>query len=384
MKSTKMIWPSWPQYGREEEEAVVRVIRSNQLFADQEVKRFEEQFSEYMGVKFALGLGNATQGLHLALAALDIGEGDEVLVTSYSWISTASCILMQNAVPVFCDIEEKSLGLAPNEIEKRISSKTKAIILTHIFGYPARISEILSIAKKHTIPVIEDASHAHGAELNGKKIGSFGDIGVFSLHQRKSLSVGDGGVLITNNSGINEKVFRLRSFGHDELSFNYRMTEFAGALAQVGLKKLEKQNNVRRENAAMLYDLLKENEYLKVKCPHVDEKGVFYAVLIEVKKQILELDHKLSELQKLGIPIRKTWRPLHQHPHFNPQKKIARGLPWLQPNYNGQMRNLKYNTIELSKVEYYCPNHILEIYVHPPVNSVHIRFAYEKIKQFLL
>ena len=249
MNQSDLKWPEWPHYGKEEEEAVKRVILSNQLFADKEVRKFEEEFAAYIGVRYALGLGNATQGLHLALAALNIGIGDEVLVTSYSWISTASCILMQNAIPVFCDIENESLGLDPKEIERKVSPRTKVIILTHMFGYPARILDIVELAKKYSLPIIEDASHAHGASINGKKIGGFGEIGVFSLHQRKSLSVGDGGILVTNNKEINDKIYRLRSFGDQELSYNYRMTEFAGALAQEGLKKLDLQNKIRKNNA---------------------------------------------------------------------------------------------------------------------------------------
>jgi dTDP-4-amino-4,6-dideoxygalactose transaminase len=167
-----------------------------------------------------LGLGNATQGLHLALAALDVGEGDEVLVTSYSWISTASCILMQNAVPVFCDIESESLGMCPQDMESKITPFTKAVIMTHMFGYPAKIKELSQICKKYSIPLIEDASHAHGAEVDGKKLGTYGDISVFSLHQRKTLSVGDGGILCTDNDEVANKVYRLRSFGDEDLSYN--------------------------------------------------------------------------------------------------------------------------------------------------------------------
>ena len=140
-------WPKWPQYGREEYFAVQRVIESNQLFADKEVREFEYKFSKYVGCKYALGVGNATEGLHLSLIALGVGAGDEVIVTSYSWISTASCILMQNAVPVFCDIEEESLGICPVDIERKISHRTKAIIFVHMFGYLARVEDVINLSK---------------------------------------------------------------------------------------------------------------------------------------------------------------------------------------------------------------------------------------------
>ena len=224
-------------------------------------------------MKHCLGLGNATQALHLALAALNVGVGHEVIVTSYSWISTASCILMQNAVPVFCDIEKESLGLCPQDLESKITEHTKAVIMTHMFGYPAQIEEIKEVCKKYDLFLIEDASHAHGAEINGKKVGTYGDISVFSLHQRKSLSVGDGGLLCTNKKEIAEKVYRLRSFGHKELSYNYRMTEFAGALGQCGLSKLDEQNERRRKNALYLSENLKSSDKVKVRLPRKQEKG---------------------------------------------------------------------------------------------------------------
>jgi len=379
----KINWHSWPQYGQEEWLAVERVIKSNHLFAAKEVKAFEDQFAAYVGCNYALGVGNATQGLHLALAALDIGIGDEVIVTSYSWISTASCILMQNAVPVFCDIEEESLGACPIDIARKITDKTKAIIITHMLGYPAKIKEIVEIGTKNEIPVIEDASHAHGAKVDGKKIGNFGKLSVFSLHQRKSLSVGDGGIVCTSDKIIRDRIFRLRSFGDLELSYNYRMTEFAGALGQIGLRKLDKDNSVRRKNAELLIAGLKDLKCLTVKECRKDAVGVFYAVLIQINSQIESLDYKIEYLQNNNIPIRKTWRPLHLHPHFNPIKSPARGLPWKLKEYTGGMRNIKYQDLVLPNVSSLCPDKVLELYVHPPNGQKEISCAIKHIKYVL-
>ena len=372
-------WPSWPQYGEEERKSLDRVIRSNQLFADKEVRAFEEQYARYLGVKHCLGHGNATQALHLALAALDIGQGDEVLVTSYSWISTASCILMQNAVPVFCDIESESLGICPLDLESKITHLTKAVIMTHMFGYPAQIEQIRKICEKYDLALIEDASHAHGAEVNGKKVGTYGDISVFSLHQRKSLSVGDGGLLCTNNDKIAEKVYRLRSFGHDELSYNYRMTEFAGALGQCGLAKLDEQNKIRNKNALYLSENLKSSHKVKVRLPRENEKGVFHAVLLDVLETWENSNEEISKLQESGIPIRETWTPLHRHPHFNPPKQPARGLPWNHPDYTGRMKNISYKDLDLPVVNLYCPARTLELYVHPPCSVGHLDFLFKRL-----
>lgn len=368
-------WPSWPNFGEDESRAVQRVLASNQLFADREVRSFEQQFAKYVGVDSALGLGNATQGLHLALAALDVGTGDEVIVTPYSWISSASCVLMQNAIPIFCDIEIKSLGLCIADVERKISKRTKAIILVHMFGYPARVGEFVALAERYGIPLIEDASHAHGATIDGHKAGSFGRISVFSLHQRKAISVGDGGVLCTNDPLVYDRVRRLRSFGHEELSYNYRMTEFAGALGQIGLCKLDDHNSVRKDNAEALAALLDGSEYLRVRLANPGESCVYYAVLIEVIAEIKNLDQKLEHLNQLGIPIRKTWELLHLHPHFNPTRTPARGLPWLASDYHGAMEGLKYCDVSLPTATHHCPNRILELYVHPPAGLREMEFA---------
>ncbi|MBV5302730.1 MAG: DegT/DnrJ/EryC1/StrS family aminotransferase [Chlorobium sp.] len=379
----KIKWPSWPQYGEEEYLAVERVIKSNQLYADVEVKKFEEHYAEYLNCKFAIGLGNATQGLHLALVALDIGVGDEVIVTPYSWISSASCILMQNAVPVFCDIENESFGLDPKEVEKKITKRTKAIIVVHMFGYPAKIIEIAAIAQKYGIPLIEDASHAHGLKVDGVSVGTFGQISVFSLHQRKALSVGDGGIVCTNTEKINNKIKKLRSFGHEELSYNYRMTEFAGSLGLIGLRKLDEQNNIRRENANLLAELLSDQTNIKVLLGRKNEDPVFYAVLIEIIADYTNLDSRLSHLQSLGIPIRKTWEPLHTHPHFNPDSVPARGLPWQHPDYDGEMKGKMYSELDLPITNEFCPHKLLELYVYPPTGAKEVNYAVKNIKLVL-
>jgi len=375
-----LVWPKWPLYDSEEYSAVRRVIKSNQLYASVEVKRFEDQYAEYIKCKYAIGLGNATQGLHLALASLDVGVGDEVIVTPYSWISSASCILMQNAIPIFCDIESESFGLDPQELERKITEKTKAIIVVHMFGYPAKILEISAVARKYGVPLIEDASHAHGAKVGGVSIGNFGTISVFSLHQRKAISVGDGGIVCTNQKKIFNKIRKLRSFGDEELSYNYRMTEFAGALGQVGLSKLDHHNKIRHSNAHLLAKLLAGQKNLKVLLGREDEDTVFYAVLIEVVGDINDLESRLAYLQSIGIPICKTWDPLHIHPHFNPRKVPARGLPWKHVDYSGLMRNTSYSRLNLPVTKKYCPNRLLEIYVHPPTGTKEISFAAKNIK----
>lgn len=362
-------WPNWPQYGEEEFKAVDRVIRSGQIFAATEVKRFEAQFAEYQATDYAVAMGNATQGLHLALAALNVGEGDEVIVTTSSWISTASCILMQNAVPVFCDIESESLALDPGKVEELITPLTKAIITVHILGYPSRIQELTEVAKRHSIPLVEDASHAPGATVDGKKMGTFGALGVFSLHQRKAVSTGDGGVICTDDGDLAEKIRRLRSFGHDELSYNYRMTEFAGALGQVGLAKLDRQNKEREQAARYLAGKLAGTDWVRVRLSRPNEVGVYYAVAIEINLPDPNVTRLFDYLVACGFPMRKAFAPLNRHTNFNAEKPPARGFPWLHPGYQGQMKNRKYADLDFPVAYEYCYGRVLELYTHPGITQ---------------
>ena len=379
-------WPSWPIYGESEKQAVLRVIESNQLFAADEVRKFEKKFASYIGVKHVKGLGNATQGLHLALAALGIGVGDEVIVTPYSWISSASCVLMQNAVPIFADIENKTYGLSADAIEEKITDRTKAIILVHMFGYPADIKGVFDIAKKNGLYLIEDASHAFGAEYHDKKIGSFGDISVFSCHQRKAICCGDGGLVLTDNDELDQRIYRLRSFGDKDLSYNYRMTEFAAAIGRVRLENLDSENEIRKENAQLMDEMLDDVSVVKTKKSINGTKGVYYRLLFEYNNEILKLslDAFIEQLRAEGIPFSKTWEPLHRHPHFNPDNEPARGCPWRWSLYSGaHMKNLNYRDVSLPVAEEYCLNRIFELPVHPPVGAKDIYEAAEAIKKVI-
>jgi len=381
-KTPRITWPNWPNYGKEERAVVAKVIDSNQLFAADRVREFEEKFSEYTQTSFAKGVGNATQGLHLSLAALDIGTGDEVIVTPYTFIASASSILMQNAVPIFCDCDPQTRALSAEKIEPHISSRTRAIIVVHMFGYPADMDPILELAHKHGLAVIEDASHAYGAEYKGLKCGSIGDVGVFSMHQRKALSAGDGGIVTTNDPEINEKIYRLRSFGHEQLSYNYRMTEFAGALGSVQLSRIDGHNRTRQENADLLDRLLKEVDGIDVIKPLPCAKSVYYRVLLHFDPQIINcsIEKFSSEVQDWGIPLEMTWELIHKHPHFNPAKAPARGLPWEFPAYDGVMKGRKYKSLRFPVIEELCDKHLLELCVHPPVSEEEITFACKRIE----
>lgn len=359
-----MNWPEWPSYDSDHEQAVLRVIRSNQLFAAREVASFESEFKRFVGSRYAIGVGNATQGLQLALAAQGIGSGDEVIVTPYSWISSASCVLMQNAIPVFVDIEPETFGICPDALKKAITSRTKAVILVHVFGLCSKVEKIRDICVQHSIALIEDGSHAHGARFKGKHLGSFGQVGVFSLHQRKAISAGDGGILCTDDSSIHEKVRRLRSFGDKQLSYNYRMTEFAAAIGRVGLERLEQQNYVRRRNHEVLVDNLTSPRIQTVEAAEGVEP-VFYSNLLIIHMVRQAQDRLLKAANGAGIPLKRTWQPLNKHPHFERVNMINQIAPWdaipdsfVEPKLTRLMVSEKYQ------------EHLLfELDCHPLVNE---------------
>jgi perosamine synthetase len=366
----KINWPIWPRYSEEHESAVLRVIRSNQIFAAKEVARFESDFSRYTGSRFSIGVGNATQGLHLALAAFGVGIGDEVIVTPYSWISSASCVLMQGAIPIFVDIESTSFGICPKKFEESITEQTKAIILVHMFGFASKALEIKEICKRRNIAFIEDASHAHGASLGGQKLGTFGDVGVFSLHQRKAISTGDGGVICTDNSELYELLRRLRSFGAERLSYNYRMTEFAGVLGQVGLKRLDEENEVRRNNHQILRNEISSSEIRLIEASE-DVEPVYYANLLEITLPVAKQEIVLVKANEAGVPLKRTWQPLNKHPHFR-RENMPNGIaPW----DFAKRSFIEPHKLSLKNSEIYQTSRLFELECHPLVTKSDIAYA---------
>ena len=378
-------WPSWPVYGYAEKKSINRVLSSNQIFASKEVRSFEKEFAKFNNSKYAKCVGNGTQGLHLALAALDIGVGDEVIVTNYSWISSASCILMQNAIPVFCDIEEDTLGIDPKKIINKITKKTKAIIVVHMFGYMCKIDKIAEIAKQKKIYLIEDASHAHGSSYKKINAGNYGDIGVFSLHQRKNLPSGEGGILVCKKEKINKRIYQLRSFGSKELSFNYRMTEFCAAIGRVRLKKLKKDNKIRRSNADFLIRIFKDFEGITFLKPMNKSKCVYHKLVLKFNKNYFKLNLKkfIKKLQMNGILIKETYPPLNEHPHFNPIVKPARGIPWkwklLSKN---RCLPLKLKNLKFPISNNLINNVLIELDINPLVTKKMLKNFYELCLKF--
>lgn len=252
-----MISIAKPQMGEEEKRAVMEVLDSGMIAQGPRVKAFEEAFAAMCGVKHAIATTSGTTALHVALLAAGIGKGDEVITSPFTFIASANSVLYTNASPVFVDIDPITFNINPKLIEAAITAHTRAILPIHLFGLSCDMDPILSIARKYNLVVIEDACQSHGALYKGKRVGSFG-IGAFSFYPTKNMTSAEGGMITTEDDGIAEKCRVIRQHGmrrryyHDELGFNFRMTDVHAAIGLEQLKKLEVKNEQRRANASFL------------------------------------------------------------------------------------------------------------------------------------
>jgi dTDP-4-amino-4,6-dideoxygalactose transaminase len=247
-------------------EAIERVLKSGWFILREEVRRFEEEFSTYIGTKYGIGVNSGSDALYLALQALGIGKGDEVITVSHTFVSTADAIVRNGAKPVFVDIDADTYCIDVTKIEERITNKTRAILPIHLYGHPADMEPITDIAKKYNLIVIEDACQAHGAEYKGKKVGSIGDVGCFSFYPVKNLGAyGDGGMVVTNDDALTTRLKMLRNCGqsqkyhHDFVGINSRLDEIQAAILRVKLHHLDEWNERRREVAGLYDELLKDS-----------------------------------------------------------------------------------------------------------------------------
>jgi dTDP-4-amino-4,6-dideoxygalactose transaminase len=326
-----MIPIAQPSVGEEEINAARKILKSKFLAQGEEVKKFEKNFSSYIGTKFGIATSNGTTALHAALIALEIKEGDEVITTPFSFFSSSSCILMQKAKPIFVDIDPKTYNIDPEKIKEKISKRTKAIIPVHLYGQPCEIEKVMEIAKEYSLWVIEDACQAHGAEFNGKKVGSFSDISCFSFYPTKNMTTGEGGMITTDDENLAEKLRMIINHGqkerylHEMLGYNYRMTNLQAAIGLVQLKRLDKFNEKRIGNASFYNENLDngiiEKPFVSKKVKHVFNQ---YTLRIKDGKR----DKFAEYLKKKGIgygiyyPI-----PIHKQPLFKEKYGDLHHLP---------------------------------------------------------
>jgi perosamine synthetase len=304
-------------------QAIVDVLKSGQIAQGPKVEEFEKAFAAYIGTKYAVAVNSGTAALHAALMAAGVGEGDEVITTSFSFIATANCCLFVGAKPVFADVDEKTFNIDTQCVEKKITSRTKAVIIVDLYGQACDMDRIVAICKKHNLILIEDACQAHGAEYRRRKVGSFG-VGCFSFYPTKNMTTGEGGIITTDDSEIARKAKLARQHGqsqryvHDVLGYNFRMTDISAMLGIHQLKMLDFKNSKRIANADYLTEHIKKIKGLLP--PHVapDRKHVFHQYTIRVtgdyKYSREELQKKLLEQGVSTIIYYPT--PIHKQPWF--------------------------------------------------------------------
>ena len=328
-------------YGRqwidkEDINSVIQVLKGDYLTTGPFISKFEQELANYVGAKYAVAFSNGTAALHGACFAAGIGEGDEVITTSLTFAASSNCILYQGGLPVFADIDERTLNIDPKEIEKKITLRTKAIIPVHFTGNPAPLDEIYTIANKNDLIVIEDAAHALGATYKQKKIGSDSDMTMFSFHPVKHITSGEGGIITTNDKEYYEKLIQFRSHGITRdpdkmvenhgpwyyemqfLGYNYRMTDIQAALGSSQLKKVDKFLQRRKKYASMYNDELKKIKAITIPDQNKESSSSWHLYVIRLHLDQLTGNRKeiYNALHEENIGVNVHYIPVYLLPYY--------------------------------------------------------------------
>jgi len=311
-----------------ERKKVLGVLKTPYLSLGPKLKEFEEKIAKYIGVKYAIGVNSGTSALHLIIRALGFKEGDEVITTPFSFISSANCILYEKARPVFVDIDEKTLNIDVEKIEGKINKKTKAILAVDVFSHPADWDRLEKIAKKHNLFLIEDSAEALGSEYRGRKCGSFGDAAILSFYPNKQITTGEGGMVLTNNKRMADLCQSMANQGrkeengkwleHIRLGYNYRLAEMNCAL---GISQLERLNEIikKREKIAKVYNKKLKN-FSEIKIPYIapDVKLSWFVYVIRLVKRFSQKKRNkiIQEMKRRGIQCSNYFQPIHLQPFY--------------------------------------------------------------------
>lgn len=300
-------------------------IKTNQIASSGKyIDQFEKKFSTYCGVQHGISCANGTAALHLAVEALGIGKGDEVIIPTFTMIATCNAVIYAGAKPVLVDSELKTWNIDADKIEEKITKKTKAIMVVHTYGHPADMDRIDAIAKKYNLKIIEDAAEAHGAEYKGRKTGSLGDIACYSFYANKLITSGEGGMVVTNNDTWAEKIKFLKNhyfgeprFLHYQLGYNYRMTNIQAAIGLAQLEKMDDFVESRIKNAHYYRELLKDVKGITLPPQAEWAKNIYWMFGILVQDEFGRTMPQLrEELQKKGIETRTFFTGMHRQPCY--------------------------------------------------------------------
>ncbi len=322
----KFIPVSEPTITEKEIKYVMQAVKSGWVSSLGEyINRFEDEFAKFVGTKYALTVANGTVGLHLALVSLGIKEGDEVIVPDLTFIATANAVKYTGATPVFADIDKETWCISVEDIERKITPRTKAIIPVHLYGHPADMDPIMEIAKRYNLYIIEDCAEAHGAEYKGRKVGSIGHCGVFSFYGNKIITTGEGGMITTNDKELYEKAKYLRDhamskekrYWHTEIGYNYRMTNIQAALGLAQLERINEIINKKRRIFEWYKEGLKDLEGIKLNPEKEWVKNVYWMVcLVHENFDEEKRERFMKELKNKGIDTRPFFYPCSMMPMY--------------------------------------------------------------------
>ncbi|MBD3350663.1 MAG: aminotransferase class I/II-fold pyridoxal phosphate-dependent enzyme [Candidatus Lokiarchaeota archaeon] len=354
-------YPEWPQYDEEDIKAVSDVVKSGKwwigapaVHIGENGWKFQEEFGEMQESKYTFACTNGTHAIEIALSALDIGLGDEVICPVTSFVATASAIVATNAVPIFCDVHPETFNIDHRKIEELITERTKAIVPVHLGGMPCQMDEIVKIAEKHNLRVVEDSAHSHGSRFKGKRLGNWGDVGTFSMQASKVLTSGEGGCVICNDDDVADAIYSYLDAGrkpgeyfydHYVYGSNYRIPELCAALLRTQLKKFPAQHKKRNENGPYLRDILDEIDGItcQKRSNDVDECG-YYVFPVKFDPDKFGGITKKEFYQYLndhGIPTDDDYPPMHQLGLFK-NVKLKKGIDYSNANWGGLKSDDKF------------------------------------------
>ena len=355
-----------PIIGQEEIKAVEEVLKSGMLAQGEAVKSFEDEFAAYLGVKNAIAVNNGTVALDLAIKALDLEPGSEIITPAFTFIATANCALYQGLRPVFADVDEKTFNIDPDDMQERITPRTKAVIGVHLYGQPFQISAVQEICQDRSIALVEDCAQAHGAEWKGKKVGSFGT-GCFSFYPTKNMTTGEGGMITTDDDALAARLRLLRSHGdsgkynHITLGYNYRMMNLQGALGLVQLRRLEEFTARRIANARFL----NENIGIKgISTPFQMDgvRHVYHQYVVRVEDELHASRERLMEyLQAKGVGSAVHYpKAVYQQPFY---------------------KDLGYTDVSCPVAED-VSRRVMSLPVHPALSAEELQYISETMNSF--
>ena len=355
-----------PIIGQEEIKAVEEVLKSGMLAQGEAVKSFEDEFAAYLGVKNAIAVNNGTVALDLAIKALDLEPGSEIITPAFTFIATANCALYQGLRPVFADVDEKTFNIDPDDMQERITPRTKAVIGVHLYGQPFQISAVQEICQDRSIALVEDCAQAHGAEWKGKKVGSFGT-GCFSFYPTKNMTTGEGGMITTDDDALAARLRLLRSHGdsgkynHISLGYNYRMMNLQGALGRVQLRRLEEFTARRIANAGYLNDQIKATG---ISTPFQMDgvRHVYHQYVVRVEDELHASRERLMEyLQAKGVGSAVHYpKAVYQQPFY---------------------KDLGYTDVSCPVAED-VSRRVMSLPVHPALSAEELQYISETMNSF--